>query len=273
MQWRKKALTDHGFTRVELLAAVGAISLFCLLLAPVHGRSLANAHLSVCMSNLRQLTKAWQMFAEAHEGVLPRNVGAESVPNPALPVNVPWATGWVSWDNSSDNTNTLKLADAALGPYLNRNARVFKCPSDSFVSAAQRRFGGERPRSYSLNGFVGRSRSQAVFGHAWNHYDKLQDIRDLSPDRLFLILDEHPDSINDPSFFIDPDQPRWLDYPAGYHQNGASISFADGHVEHKIWLEPETVPPVKFQFPSGIPRQPALDYNWLKARATMRVLQ
>lgn len=179
MRMRMNARASQAFARVDLLVLLAGALLLAFVLAPAHARSLSNSHLAVCMSNLRQLTQAWQMFAEAHDGVLPRNVSNETTPSPAVPVNIPWARGWLSWDYSPDNTNMLNVTQHALGPYVNRNPRVFKCPSDVFVSAPQRRFNVERVRSYSMNGFVGRSRAQAVFGAAWNHYDKLQDLRDL----------------------------------------------------------------------------------------------
>ncbi|HYE30475.1 MAG TPA: hypothetical protein VEH27_03540 [Methylomirabilota bacterium] len=268
MRFRRKASHPGGFSRADLLAVVAALFVFGLLLAPGYGQSLGNGQLATCMNNLRQLTQAWQLFAEAHDGKLPKNTAGPDSGNNMR--GEYWVVGWLSWDTQSDNTNTLKVTDAGLGPYVDRNPRVFKCPSDTYISRPQTLRMRERARSYSMNGFVGRSRSEAVFGPSWHHHEKLQDIRPVPPHQLFLLLDEHPDSINDSAFFVDPEAPRFVDYPAGYHQNGASLSFADGHVEHKIWQEAETVPPVRFQFTSVQARAPYLDYNWLKARTTAR---
>lgn len=64
-----------------------------------------------------------------------------------------------------------------------------------------------------------------------------------SPANLFVILDEHPGSINDGDFFTDPDTAGHLvDYPGGYHNGAGGVSFADGHVEIHKWVDPRTTP-------------------------------
>jgi prepilin-type processing-associated H-X9-DG protein len=56
------------------------------------------------------------------------------------------------------------------------------------------------------------------------------------PAKTWLVIDEHPDSIND-GFFIN--NPRtaswWQDIPASYHNGACGFSFVDGHSEIKKW--------------------------------------
>ena len=61
------------------------------------------------------------------------------------------------------------------------------------------------------------------------------------PANIFVFLDEHPDSINDGYFLNKPDDWRWYDLPAAYHNGGGSFSFADGHAEHWKWDVPKVV--------------------------------
>ncbi|HUA68820.1 MAG TPA: hypothetical protein VMA13_09760, partial [Candidatus Saccharimonadales bacterium] len=64
----------------------------------------------------------------------------------------------------------------------------------------------------------------------------------LHPSKLFVILDEHPDSINDGYFQSDPhtdvsqwSPEEWNDLPASYHDGACGIAFADGHSEVHMW--------------------------------------
>ena len=51
-----------------------------------------------------------------------------------------------------------------------------------------------------------------------------------NPSDLWVIMDENPDSINDPLMAISMVS-SLVDFPAKYHAGAAGISFADGHSE------------------------------------------
>ena len=54
-------------------------------------------------------------------------------------------------------------------------------------------------------------------------------------------------------------------YPAAYHERGANLSFADGHVEYHRWRDPDTLQPVKqrkWLAESASPNNP--DVEWLQ---------
>ena len=67
-----------------------------------------------------------------------------------------------------------------------------------------------------------------------------------SPSQLWVITDEHPDSINDSGFAVSMEDSQWVDLPAPYHNNATSFSFADGHSEIHKWLSPTGIPPVLY---------------------------
>jgi hypothetical protein len=50
-----------------------------------------------------------------------------------------WVTGWLTWDNRQDNTNIAYLIEprySILASYFSNTKNIFKCPSDSRISAA-----------------------------------------------------------------------------------------------------------------------------------------
>ncbi|GAJ23796.1 unnamed protein product, partial [marine sediment metagenome] len=53
----------RGFTLVELLVVIAIIALLMAILMPALNRAKEQGKRAVCLSNLRQLTLAWIMYA------------------------------------------------------------------------------------------------------------------------------------------------------------------------------------------------------------------
>jgi prepilin-type processing-associated H-X9-DG protein len=86
-------------------------------------------------------------------------------------------------------------------------------------------------------------------------------------------MDEHPDSINDGRFSLDPGLNSWIDLPASYHNGACGIAFADNHSFIKNWRSPSTRSPVLFESYSlrrgkVIPKSEEADFLWMRATYT-----
>jgi prepilin-type processing-associated H-X9-DG protein len=93
----------------------------------------------------------------------------------------------------------------------------------------------------------------------------------LRPVEVFVMLDEHPDSINDSVFHVIagrlPTTAEWRDLPAGYHYNGgANFSYADGHSDIKRWKDARTKQPVKYADWQNMSVRSSEDYIWINDR-------
>jgi len=69
-------------------------------------------------------------------------------------------------------------------------------------------------------------------------YSRLGHI--INPTQTWVMIDEHPDSINDAACAVEMVEPaattgRIIDFPAAYHNGAAGLSFADGHSEIHQW--------------------------------------
>ncbi len=261
---------DGGFTLVELLVVMAIIGILAGLILPVLSQSKAKARGLFCQNNNRQLMAGWLMYADDHAQKLAYNLAGAAARS-----KVNWAAGVLNWELSKDNTNVTDLTEAALGPYVAKVSTIYRCPSDSVVSSLQRAAGWQsRTRSYSMNASVGDAGELSSSGVNTNNPGYLQFFKLTSipaPARIFVFLDEHPDSIKDGYFVNRSYYPEWIRLPASWHNGGAAFSFADGHSETYLWKCASTKPP-SAPDAAGLPidvSDDPRDFNWVIAHMSV----
>lgn len=255
-----------AFTFPELLVVLGVVALLALLLLPAVARTQSDSHAFQCQNNHRQLCRAWLMYAaDNNEHLATSALEAAFFPVPT------WASGWLDWAASPDNTNTLYLTDprySCLAVYCGKDARLFKCPADRYISSTQRVRGWkERTRSVSHNAYTAESYSASgPSDPSYFQAAKLTDLQNPKPAETWVSLDEHPDSIND-GVLHPPNTTQLVDLPANYHEGGAGVAFADGRAEVHRWQASVLNVPVKFINLNNLPA-PANDpdIQWLRYR-------
>ena len=114
----------------------------------------------------------------------------------------------------------------------------------------------------------------------------MYELNTPGPVNVFVILDEHPDSINDGVYTFNAglyqkktNQEAWRSYPGNLHDKCVSISFADGHSAIHKWVNNTTLQGVQFKYfstakiPTTSPVNQATllqnksdDYEWLEDR-------
>jgi prepilin-type N-terminal cleavage/methylation domain-containing protein/prepilin-type processing-associated H-X9-DG protein len=263
----------RAFTLIELLVVIAIIAILAALLLPALAGAKQRAYGMMCMSNTKQLTLGWRMYADDNNEQIINNFGANWVLTTiADSTYANWVNNNMVWSADPMVTNVTLIKNGILAPYLSQNLGVYRCPADRFLSPAQLKAGfGARTRSMAMNSYLGpygyRNAGKNYYTGKNNNYPEYRQWLKLDqikrPSNIFVTIDEHPDTLNDGMFNNNPDwrnATRWSDAPASYHGGGAGISYVDGHSEVHKWRSGATKFPVIYEeMPARASTMPAFD--------------
>ncbi len=226
--WRRRE-GSSDFTLIELLVVIAIMAILVSMIFPSLRLALHNAYLVKCMAQEKQLTLAWDTYAEDFDGEM---VGADDQ------INGPLHNAWIDDNQWSPDRNTPPaIKRGALFPYVN-SVEVYRCPND------EKKQDTYRPSNHL--GYPAKVDWQGPEGI--NIY--LHNTRQIhNPSGTMLFVEE--DSwcpVGWDGWTLDPRQDstisyNWIDDVGLYHlpgREGMNVSYSDGHVEFWVWEDSRT---------------------------------
>ena len=263
----------RGFTLIELLVVIAIIAILAALLLPALARAKAKAQQITCVSNAKQLSLAFQLYAGDFNDLY--------APNPddgTTQAGYIWCSGQAGIGGGDEFDPDLMRdpARTLVAPYIANNVGIFHCPADNRIGM----FNGTglypnsplkgkiipAARSVSMNQAVGTVDpvySANASGHGgvpnkptngpWLNgtqngnkaatgpyatFGKTTSFRGAaSPSKIFMQADESNYSINDAGLATsaNPNVMVFIDFPSTAHNGGCGFSFCDGHAEIHKW--------------------------------------
>ena len=240
-----RSFKPDGFTLIELLVVIAIIAILAAMLLPALSAAKARAQSIGCLNNIRQLDIAFIMYSGDNQDRIVNNHTTGNSCGPNSWIKAGGAGLGTYTGNARVDQNDLAIQNGVLYPF-NTSSKIYHCASDQSVVNNSTTI--TRNRSYSMS-----------TGMNWNNvpaagpdtdptsgsFIKLSGISTPSSVLAAVFVEEAANSIDNNALGVYSPQyisgKAFWNLPSSRHNNGANLTFADGHAEYRKWKGPNVL--------------------------------
>ncbi|MBW8864301.1 MAG: prepilin-type N-terminal cleavage/methylation domain-containing protein [Verrucomicrobia bacterium] len=251
MTTRAHNANHRAFTLIELLVVIAIIAILAAMLLPALSKAKLKAMSATCLSNQKQISMGWIMYADDNQGGL---INMDTPVNPTPSETTPWR---YSTPNPMPNTIGMSAQDKDVailqegykqgGLYQYApNVSVLHCPADArylvpFVATPT-----APPGSFAYGSYSG---ADGLNGTAWAGFNQLKKLSSiLHPSGRYVWIEENdPRGENRSGWVMTAgtapaySDSGFVDSVASWHAGTSTFGWADGHAETHKWQDGATI--------------------------------
>jgi len=245
----------HGFTLIELLVVISIVALLISILLPALSNSRAAARSVVCMSNLKQMSLAIQIYGTENKGYIINYQHVDYLGGGADHYYWNWTLASYLGAGSDFSgpwiTNTSNVAANYNAPAdrLPTNLNVYRCPEEEgeFLYGPYMKY-GLNPFASSYYGGINSDGQGGEPGTLdgtpkWKRFDDVADVGGISD----IVLMTDTATTDDPLRYRSTSASSYFGFGSWYHPNFSqgvvsdrhngrgNIMFLDGRVSGERW--------------------------------------
>lgn len=246
-----------AFTLIELLVVIAIIALLLSIIIPSLKNAKRFAAVAVCLANQGQLGKAYILYAENNDYLIPdgdtsdrsgNDAGYEFYNRSAVGESSNYRVHcWVGQPmNANKQPSNTSLDDkirgfeaGSLWPYI-MAPKAYHCPADTrFTQPLSPTVGMLGYRSYSIGKPLSK-RYPGNPGEVESEISRMSEFVSPSSKVVFLEEGEKERGWNHRTWNMDLVNPNWTDPFSIWHNDSSTFVFADGHADRHKWEEKQT---------------------------------
>jgi prepilin-type N-terminal cleavage/methylation domain-containing protein len=263
----------EGFTLIELLIVIAIIALLMAILIPALARAREQGKRAVCLTQIKQLQLAWNMYADDNEdkippgdvwyswsfnsnGFQPDQLAWHEWPHPLHPgippskatnqqprdPPAPWSYDCVKQGTCKQDSWHHATEEGLIWKYI-KDFKAYQCPvgeRGEFVTYSN---------VHSIHTWLNTTVGSAGPGSVSRTIHKKSQIKRASDRVVFLDMGKASQA----AAFLPYDREDFsgLSYggaPPARHGMGTTFSFADGHSAYKKWTDPHAIKAAKMEW-------------------------
>jgi prepilin-type N-terminal cleavage/methylation domain-containing protein/prepilin-type processing-associated H-X9-DG protein len=270
----RRAVAAHrrsAFTLIELLVVIAIIAILAAMLLPALSRAKDRGYVVNCLNNQKQILLGFAMYAHDNGDIMPPRYFMS--PGSATLVDMYGGGYWPGPQVTISASMTVAQAIQSVQDGLKKgsmwaycqNVAAYHCPADQ-------RFKLRKPGSHWA--YDSYSKVDGMNGGFWSPEWLVKLAHVPEPSKAIAFMEEADSrNYNLGSWVLNPVNHTWIDPLAVFHATQSGISFADGHVEARKWVERNTLDSAMaaqrnldtpFYWPKATPRD--RDFEWIEAR-------